>query len=120
MGKLDNTTTCATMPCRIAFLRTDGTPIGKPMTGRWADTPEPRVAYVVGPNGANVPVLTNPQELKPTVDVYPGDSELLDVAVRVGGEVECYGWNGETFFYKNWRNPNWQFDKGIFLVEATV
>jgi hypothetical protein len=90
------------------------------MTGRWADTPEPKVVYVAGANGAKVPVLTNSQELKPTVDVYPGETELLDVAVRVDGEVECYGWNDETFFYEKWRNPNLKFDKQIFLVEATI
>jgi len=109
--------------CRaeVVFLRSDGTPfLDKAMIGRWTDTPEPRVVSVTSANGQVVQLLTNPQELKPTVDVYPGDTELLDVAVRVDGEDDCYGWNDETYYYQNWRNPNRRLGRSIFLVDVIV
>src|SRR5580704_138438 len=111
--------------CRadITFLRsTDASPIfQQPMTGRWASgAPEPRVAHVQTASGQTVPVLLNPQELKPALDLYPGDSLILDVAIRVDGENDCYGWNDETYYYSNWRNPNRQLPKGLYLVEVTV
>jgi hypothetical protein len=107
--------------CRaeIAFLRADGTDyFDVPMKGRWIDTPEPRVALVGTANG-QVAVLTNSQELKPTVDIYPGESELLDVAIRVDGEDPCYGWNDEAYFHA-WRNPERKLEKHVYLVKVTV
>ena len=66
--------------CRaeISFLRLDGTPfIAQPMIGRWAaGAPEPRTIHVTTPNGT-VPVLTNPQELKTTVDIFQATSSHL-------------------------------------------
>jgi hypothetical protein len=108
--------------CRaeISFLRENATQfIERPMPGRWAGTPEPAVAYVSGPHGV-VPILTNPQELKPTVDLYPGDKELLDVVVRVQGEDECYGWNDEAYFYKDWLNPNLKLNRAVYLIDVTI
>ena len=112
----------AAQQCRaeIVFLRTDGTALfDKPMTGKWTDTPEPRVV-LSDINGQVVPYIINPQELRPAVDVYPGASEVLDVVVRVDGEDACYGWNNETYFYQDWRNPDRKLDNRIYLVEVTV
>ena len=67
--------------CRaeILFLRLDGTPfIKEPMIGRWAGgSPEPRVAFIQQQNGPPAPFLTNPEELKNIVDIYPGDTSNL-------------------------------------------
>jgi hypothetical protein len=109
--------------CRaqIAFLRADGTLfLDKAITGRWTGSPEPLVAYIATSSGGTAAVLTNPQQLRATIDVYPGETELLDVAVRVDGEHDCYSWNDETYFYQNWRNPNCRLGRGIYLVEVTV
>lgn len=104
----------------ISFRRIDGTLFfGRPMTGRWADSPEPRLAHVQTPTGT-VPALTNPEELKATVDIYPGDVEILDVAVKVDKEQEAYGWNNESFFHLNWRNQQRQLNHERYLVEVTV
>jgi hypothetical protein len=108
--------------CRaeISFLRIDGTPFfDKPMTGRWTDSPEPKVVSVQTQNGI-VAVLNNPQELKAAVDIYPDDAELLDVAVRVDHELEAYGWNSETYFHQTWRNPDRQFNRGLYIAEITI
>jgi hypothetical protein len=110
--------------CRasISFHRLNGTLfIAEPMAGRWAGgSPEPLVAFVQTPNGGTVPVLTNPQEIKSTVDIYPGEVEQLDIAIRVSGENEAYGWNNDTYFHQNWRNPNRQLNQQIYLVRLVV
>jgi hypothetical protein len=109
--------------CRaqIFFLRLDGTPVlQRPMVARWAGgSPEPRVVHVQTPTGT-VPVLTNPAELKDTVDIYPGETEQIDVAVRVDQDASAFGWNNETYFYPNWRNPNYELNPGRYLVQVVV
>ncbi len=109
--------------CRaeIAFLRLDATPLfEKPTTGRWTGTQEPLVAFLSNDKGETIPVLTNPQMLTPALDVYPDDSELLDIVVRVEGEDLCYCWNDETYFYHDWRNPHRVLGHGLYLVEVTI
>jgi hypothetical protein len=108
--------------CRgeIAFLRSDATDkFAKPMAGRWVDSPEPMVVHVTTPSGP-VAILTNPTALKTSVDIYPGETEPLDVAVRVEGEPDAYGWNDETYFVPNWRNLQRQLGYGTYLIEVTV
>jgi hypothetical protein len=108
--------------CRaeICFLRLDGTPfLTEPMRGRWAGSPEPKVAQAVT-QGGTVPVLINPQELKATVDIYPGDVEQLDVAIRVDQEQDAYGWSDETYYFPDWRNPARQLNHDRYLIKVTV
>ena len=90
----------------------------KPMTGRWVSSPEPLVAFIPDGAGGVVALFTHPQALKPTVDVYPDDTELLDIAVRVDGEGECYGWNDETYFHRKRRNPDRELRSGVHLVKV--
>src|SRR5258708_38789806 len=89
------------------------------MRGRWVNTPEPAVVFIQSQSGQEVPVIINPEALKSTVDIYPGESELLDVAIRVDGEDPCYGWNDETYFHA-WRNPERKLEKQVYLVKVTV
>jgi hypothetical protein len=70
--------------------------------------------------GRTVAVLTNPEELTATVDIYPGDSAPLDVAIRVDQEPEAYGWNNETYFHRNWRNPDRRLERGQYMIEVLV
>ncbi|HEY2531226.1 MAG TPA: hypothetical protein VGJ20_25400 [Xanthobacteraceae bacterium] len=111
------------LQCRaeILFLRLDGTLfISDPMVGRWTGgSPEPQVVHIQQPNGT-IPVLTNPEELKNTVDIYPGETEQLDVAVRIETENQAYGWNNETYFYPNWRNSKRELNHERYLVKVTV
>jgi hypothetical protein len=59
--------------------------------------------------------------LKSRIDVYPGQSEHLDIAVRLDDEDECYGWNNETYSGDNpWRNPQWRLARGRYLIKVTV
>jgi hypothetical protein len=77
------------------------------------------VAHIQTPDGT-VPILTNPEELKNTVDIYPGDTEQLDVAIRVDQEDYAYGWNNETYFHPNWRNPDRQLNHERYLIRVMV
>jgi hypothetical protein len=108
--------------CRaqISFLRLNGTPfLQQPMVARWAGgSPEPRVAHVPTADGGTEPFLTNYQELKNTVDIYPGDTEQLDVAIRVDQEIDAYAWNNDTYFFPNWRNPNRQLNHECYLIRV--
>jgi hypothetical protein len=112
----------AAQQCRgeIAFLRADGTEIfDRPMTGRWTRSPEPAVVYMPTKTGT-VPVLVNPTALEPAVDIYPGETEILDVVARFDEDADCYGWNDETYFVPDWRNPERKLGHSTFLIQITV
>ena len=66
------------------------------MRARWARTAEPvlpmmqsgQVVYILDPHKVIADLR---------IDIYPGESETLDVVVRFDGDPECYGWNNETY-----------------------
>jgi hypothetical protein len=58
--------------------------------------------------------------IKSRIDVYPGESEPLDVAVRLDDDVQCFGWNNESYFRDDWRNRDWELPPGRYLVKAMV
>jgi hypothetical protein len=85
-----------------------------------ASAPEPRVAWFENQDSTKAAVLTNPAELRNTVDIYPGDTEQLDVAIRVDGETSAYGWNNDTYFYENWLNPRYKLERGQHVIRVIV
>jgi len=90
---------------------------GRAMEGRWASTPEP-VAILVGPTTAGHQLALIP-ETRGWVNVHPGESELLDIAIRADNDADCYGWNNEAYFSTpQWRNPNWKLGPGRYLVRV--
>jgi hypothetical protein len=55
------------------------------------------------------------------IDVYPGESQLLDVAARFDDDEDCYGWNNEAYFSNPlWRNPAWRLPRGRYLARVEV
>ena len=59
--------------------------------------------------------------LTPRMDVYPGESERLDVVARFDNEAECYGWSNENYLSDpKWRNPNWKSASRRYLVRVTI
>lgn len=55
------------------------------------------------------------------IDVYPGEEEIVDVAVRHDGDEDCYGVNNEQYFSSPpWRNPRWKLPKGRYLVKVVI
>jgi hypothetical protein len=92
---------------------------GRTMEGRWTNIPEPiPIGFVTDSNNRRVALI--PAEYH-GVDVYPGDSEYLDIAMRADGDEECYGWSNESYFCTPlWRNPKWKLDRGRYLVKVIV
>ena len=53
------------------------------------------------------------------MDIYPGDTEQLDMVVRYADEDDCYGWTNEFLFRDRGRLPEWRLARGIFLAKVT-
>ena len=81
---------------------------GEPMEARWAGSPEPVFPRIRDLTGKETSLLYDVERiLAPSrVDIYPGESETLDLAVRYDGEDQCFGWNNESYF-NNMRNPRY-------------
>ncbi len=94
---------------------------GRVTAVRWANSPEPIASQIMSLDDK---VQFYIQDFTRTstesrIDVYPGEEQPLDVAVRFDGEVDCYGWNNDSYFY-NWRNPNWKLGRDRFLVKVVI
>ncbi len=89
---------------------------------RWANSVEPVPIPIVNSKGEEQFRILDPRlAAEYRMDVYPGESEILDVAVRLDDEEDCYGWNTESYFcIPAWRNPNWKLPRGRYLVRVTV
>lgn len=95
--------------------------IQKAMPVRWVHSPEPILNQIVDANG-NVQFFIRDFTRGVTesrIDVYPGEQELLDIAVRFDGEPDCYGWNNDSYLF-NWRNPNWRLPSGRYLIKVVI
>ncbi len=115
------------LQCRgtITFHRyDDGQDIfGRPMAARWAGTLQPNPIPIVDAAGVVVSYIHDPERIGvgSRMDIYPGESEPLDVVARIENDQECYGWNNETYFTRPFgRNPNWRLGYDRFLVKVKV
>jgi hypothetical protein len=110
----------------IGFHHLDNQDVfGRIMEGRWVSTPEPvNLSSIPGITvvGPPMPMFSFGRMTDASrIDVYPGDTEVLDVAARFDNDAECYGWNNEAYFSDPlWRNPNWKLDHGRYIVEVVV
>ena len=90
----------AAIRCRglITFYHLDGQNVfGRSMQGRWSGSPEPVPiqAFAPGLGGKWGEIrIFDPVRLSPEMhrDIYPGESEKIDVAGRFDNDVDCYGW----------------------------
>ena len=91
------------------------------MAVRWVKSQEPVANQIIAPDGSVQFYIRDFSRAatESRIDVYPGEEELLDVAVRFEGETECYGWNNDSYFY-NWRNPNWKLPRERYLVKVVI
>jgi len=115
----------AALQCRaeITFHHlNDGQDVfSRAMAARWAKSPEPIASQILDLAGN---VRFQIQDFSRTtiesrIDVYPGEEEILDIAVRFSDGPDCYGWNNESYF-NNWRTPGWKLTPGRYLVRAVV
>jgi hypothetical protein len=109
--------------CRalVTFHREDGSDFfqGAPaVEGRWASTPEP-AAFVVGKNESGQAISFSSGYTLYT-DIYPDESEPLDIVIRYADEADCYVWNNDTYKYSDRRNPNWKIARGSYFMKVTV
>jgi len=91
------------------------------MSVRWVSSPEPVPVQVLG-QGVQFKII-DPVRLtaESRIDVYPGETELLDVAARFDNEDECYGWNNEAYFSPvPWRSQQWKLERGRYLVKVDI
>jgi len=116
----------AAQQCRgeITFHQLSGSPIGNgdKMPVRWANSPQPVSMPIVNLKNRALEfemLDIGRMTVESRIDVYPGENELLDVAVRFDDEPDCYGWNNESYFH-NWRNPKWKFPRSVYLVKVVV
>jgi hypothetical protein len=55
------------------------------------------------------------------IDVYPGESTPIDIAVKFDSEDECYGWSNLSYFSDPpWRHPDWKLPQGRYLIAVSV
>lgn len=113
------------LQCRgtVTFHHLDGQNVfGRTMAIRWSGSPEPVPLQAITADGGRLQIF-DPLRLttESRIDVYPGERELLDVAVRLDEDEDCYGWNNETYFCATpWRNANWKLSRGRYLVKVTI
>jgi hypothetical protein len=106
----------------ITFHHLDGQNVfGRSMPIRWSSAPEP--VPMILTVGYQQIVITDPARftLSPRVDIYPGESEKLDVAAKFDDDNYCYGWSNENYFSTPpWRNPDWALPPGRYLVKVVI
>ena len=94
---------------------------GRAMEGRWSNTPEPVVQILTVPGTPQGQQIALIPQVRNWVDVNPGESEVLDIAIRLDNDPECYGWNNEAYFSTPlWRNPKWKLRPGRYLARVIV
>jgi len=94
---------------------------GRSMQTKWgrAQEPLPMIAQI----GQHQIQILDPQRLLPVtyMDIYPGEEEPLDVAVKFDDEDNCYGWSYDSYFSKPpWRNPDWMINIGRYIIKAEI
>lgn len=106
----------------ITFHHLDGQNIfGRSMYARWGGTPEPTPIQIVFEDKRFLIVDPAKFSINTRMDIYPGESEVIDIAARFDDETECYGWSNENYFSNPiWRNPNWKLPSGRYLVRVVI
>ena len=98
----------------ITFLTTDDKQIGNPMPIRWDGNPEPLKPEVVNGKIEFLPDFRL-MRLSRYIDIPPGESEGLAIAVRIDGLSDAYGWTGESYLH-NWQHPEYQLPTGDYVA----
>jgi hypothetical protein len=105
----------------ISFYNLDGQNVfGRSMRIRWSNTREPVLpVHTFQIDGERVYLIDYRTDVIDRVDVYPGDSQRLDVVARFGDDISCYGWSNENYS-RGWRHPDWELPPERYIVKVTV
>lgn len=104
------------LQCRgtVTFHNIDGESFfASEMPLRFSRSPQPLPIQIFlgGAHG----ILVDPLRLTADsrVDVYPGETTPLGIAVKFDEEDECYGWSNLSYVSDPpWRHPDWKLTKG--------
>jgi len=115
----------AALQCRgkITFHHLDGQNVfARAMTARWAGSPEPLPIQALAGERVRIQIFDAVRlTTESRIDVYPAESQLLDVVSRFDEDGDCYGWNNEAYFSNPpWRNPDWRLERGRYLLRVEV
>ena len=106
----------------VTFHHLDGQNVfGRSMPIRWSGSPEPVPMQIA--IGTNRILIADPSRftLEPRIDIYPGESQRLDIAAKFDDEPDSYGWSNESYFSQPvWRNPAWRLPSARYLVQVVV
>lgn len=109
----------------IQFLHLDGTKYFPDSTpARWAGSPEATpLAGTLRTGGIPVGEIELWDSVRMSIiskmDIPVGEQEDLDVAVRCDDDLDCYGFNNESY-RAGWRNQRWMLPQGRYRVEVIV
>lgn len=117
-----------TLGCRgrISFHRLDGTPLYERwMTLRWTRSDEYNkfMNTFQLQDGSVVTIFDKDRFNYATAkkDITPGDEELFNIACRYDKDENCYGWSNDSYSSTpQWRNPDWEIPKGVFLANIEI
>lgn len=94
---------------------------GRSMPIRWSSSPEPTFIPIIVNDDVFHYLPPSVITTEPRVDVYPAESERLDIAARFDDESDCFGWSNLNYFSEPaWRIPEWKLPSGRFLIRVTV
>ena len=89
---------------------------------RWINNPEP---VMLDPSTGNV-VGIDWDKMRagylwdiPPGKLSDGDYGAISVAYRAQSDVECYGFNNESYLH-SWRNPEWRLGAGRYLARIVI
>ncbi len=86
---------------------------------RWAGTPELLQSVTIPSKQGSIVIHVSDITKLPQgrrMDLLPDYKEEIDIALKFDGEAECYVFSNESYFYPNWKNPNWQLGKGNYEI----
>jgi hypothetical protein len=109
--------------CRatVTFYNNDGHDFfGRSTVGRWANSPAPQPTLAPVPGGTLAVFDLDRFNRESRLDIFPAESEPIDIAARFQAEADCYVWNNETQIHPTGRPPQWRLPAGVFLVKVGV
>jgi hypothetical protein len=107
----------------VTFYNRDGHNIfGRGMVARWANLPQPVPIPVATQSGAQFNYFDlDSFNRESRMDIYPGENEPLDIAVRIDTDTDCYAWNNDVYIHPDGaRNPDWKLGPGVYLAKVTI
>ncbi len=88
--------------------------------GRWSGNPEPLIPMDPFATNCMANPMTYPVLRK--IDILPGDTQELDVAIKYDDEQAIYAFSNESYELADnmWRKTEWRIDEKEICVEVIV